>query len=116
MWEVLDATLPLLPAHRPRYLMGVGTPRDIIRSVALGVDMFDCVLPTRNARNGCLFTSEGRILIKECGLCRRRSAARPGLLMPDLPALHASLPAAPVHVRRAPFGDPEHDAQRVLLS
>lgn len=64
MWEVLDATLPLLPAHRPRYLMGVGTPRDIIRSVALGVDMFDCVLPTRNARNGCLFTSEGRILIK----------------------------------------------------
>jgi queuine tRNA-ribosyltransferase len=64
MWEVLEATLPLLPPGRPRYLMGVGTPRDIIRSVSLGADMFDCVLPTRNARNGCLFTSEGRILIK----------------------------------------------------
>jgi queuine tRNA-ribosyltransferase len=64
MAEVLECTLPLLPGDRPRYLMGVGTPRDIIRGVALGVDMFDCVLPTRNARNGCLFTSEGRILIK----------------------------------------------------
>jgi queuine tRNA-ribosyltransferase len=64
MWEVLEATLPLLPADRPRYLMGVGTPQDVIRAVSMGVDMFDCVLPTRNARNGCLFTSEGRILIK----------------------------------------------------
>jgi queuine tRNA-ribosyltransferase len=64
MGEVLEFTLPLLPRDRPRYLMGVGTPRDIMRGVALGADMFDCVLPTRNARNGCLFTSEGRILIK----------------------------------------------------
>jgi queuine tRNA-ribosyltransferase len=64
MHEVLESTVPLLPSDRPRYLMGVGTPDDIIHAVGLGVDMFDCVLPTRNARNGCLFTSEGRILIK----------------------------------------------------
>jgi queuine tRNA-ribosyltransferase len=64
MYEVLESTLSELPEEQPRYLMGVGTPRDLVRCVALGADMFDCVLPTRNARNGCLFTSEGRILIK----------------------------------------------------
>jgi queuine tRNA-ribosyltransferase len=64
MYETLERTVPLIPEHRPRYLMGVGTPQDLIRSIALGIDMFDCVLPTRNARNGCLFTSEGRVLIK----------------------------------------------------
>lgn len=53
-----------LPRDKPRYLMGVGTPLDIIESVALGVDMFDCVMPTRNARNGSLFTSEGKVNIK----------------------------------------------------
>lgn len=64
MYEIIECTAPLLPWDRPRYLMGVGTPEDLVRAVAMGVDMFDCVLPTRNARNGCLFTSEGRILIK----------------------------------------------------
>ena len=64
MEEIVESTLPLLPWDQPRYLMGVGTPEDLIRSVAMGVDMFDCVMPTRNARNGCLFTSQGRILIK----------------------------------------------------
>jgi queuine tRNA-ribosyltransferase len=53
-----------LPEDRPRYLMGVGTPMDLLESVALGVDLFDCVIPTRNARNGTLFTSAGRIAIK----------------------------------------------------
>lgn len=90
MLEVLRTTVPILPYEQPRYLMGVGTPDDLIRCVALGVDMFDCVLPTRNARNGCLFTSEGRILIKNaayaederpldpacsCPTCRRYSRA-----------------------------------------
>lgn len=90
MYEVLDLTVPSLPEDKPRYLMGVGTPRDLVRSVALGVDMFDCVLPTRNARNGCLFTSQGRVLIKNaryaedesppdpncgCLVCRRYSRA-----------------------------------------
>jgi queuine tRNA-ribosyltransferase len=64
MYEVVAHTAPLLPADRPRYLMGVGTPIDILEAVARGIDMFDCVLPTRNARNGQLFTSEGPINIK----------------------------------------------------
>jgi queuine tRNA-ribosyltransferase len=57
-------TAPMLPADRPRYLMGMGTPADLVEMVAFGCDLFDCVLPTRNARNGCLFTPTGRILIK----------------------------------------------------
>jgi queuine tRNA-ribosyltransferase len=64
MYDVVACTAPLLPVDRPRYLMGVGTPIDILEAVARGVDMFDCVLPTRNARNGQLFTSEGPINIK----------------------------------------------------
>jgi len=61
---VLDAVLPELPAERPRYLMGVGYPHDIVAAVLRGVDMFDCVMPTRHARNGHLFTSEGIINIR----------------------------------------------------
>jgi queuine tRNA-ribosyltransferase len=64
MYEVTEQTAQLLPADRPRYLMGVGTPVDLIECVARGIDMFDCVLPTRNARNGQLFTSAGRLNIK----------------------------------------------------
>ncbi len=62
--EVVAAALPHLPADRPRYLMGVGTPEEIVHYVAQGVDMMDCVLPTRAARHGLLFTSEGRLPIK----------------------------------------------------
>jgi queuine tRNA-ribosyltransferase len=64
MYEVVGSTASRLPADRVRYLMGVGTPEDLVEAVARGVDLFDCVLPTRNARNGQLFTSEGRINIK----------------------------------------------------
>lgn len=64
MYQVVEATTPRLPAGQPRYLMGVGTPIDIVESVARGVDMFDCVMPTRNARNGQLFTSQGPINIQ----------------------------------------------------
>ncbi|MCS6951815.1 MAG: tRNA guanosine(34) transglycosylase Tgt [Bryobacterales bacterium] len=63
--EMVDVTVPELPADRPRYVMGVGLPEELVEYVARGVDMMDCVLPTRNARNGCLFTSEGRLLIKQ---------------------------------------------------
>lgn len=63
--EIVAATLPCLPADRPRYLMGVGTPEEIVQYAAMGVDMMDCVLPTRAARHGLLFTSEGRISIKQ---------------------------------------------------
>jgi queuine tRNA-ribosyltransferase len=85
-YEVAEFTARLLPEDRPRYLMGVGTPADLVECVARGIDLFDCVLPTRNARNGCAFTSQGKIVIKnaryardeqpldpacECGVCRR---------------------------------------------
>lgn len=64
MYEMVAHITPLLPQNMPRYLMGVGTPANILESIALGVDMFDCVMPTRNGRNGMLFTSEGIINIK----------------------------------------------------
>jgi queuine tRNA-ribosyltransferase len=64
MYSVVGHTAPQLPADRPRYLMGVGTPLDIVEAVSRGIDLFDCVMPTRNARNGQLFTSEGRLAIK----------------------------------------------------
>jgi queuine tRNA-ribosyltransferase len=87
---VLEAVTPGMPKDRPRYLMGVGTPEDLVEAVARGMDMFDCVLPTRNARNGHLFTSEGVVRIRnsayqddirpvdpECGCytCRNYSRA-----------------------------------------
>jgi queuine tRNA-ribosyltransferase len=64
MYELLDASVPLLPEKKVRYLMGVGTPQDLVEGVARGVDIFDCVMPTRNARNGTLFTSAGKVHIK----------------------------------------------------
>ena len=64
MYDMVSCTTARLPADRARYLMGTGTPSDLVESVARGVDLFDCVLPTRNARNGQLFTSEGRINIR----------------------------------------------------
>lgn len=64
MYEMTDLVCDILPKDKPRYLMGVGTPANILECIALGVDMFDCVMPTRNARNGMLFTSEGFINIK----------------------------------------------------
>ncbi len=63
--EMVEITAPLLPRARPRYVMGVGMPEELGEYVARGVDMMDCVLPSRNARNGCLFTSEGRVIIKQ---------------------------------------------------
>jgi queuine tRNA-ribosyltransferase len=89
-WELLEAVEPRLPRLRPRYLMGVGLPEELPQYVAMGVDMMDCVLPTRNARNGMLFTSEGRLVIRHsryagdarppdercgCPVCRRYSRA-----------------------------------------
>lgn len=64
MYETIAHTTPLMPTNKPRYLMGVGTPENIIESIGLGVDMFDCVMPTRNARNATLFTSFGKLNIK----------------------------------------------------
>jgi queuine tRNA-ribosyltransferase len=90
MYDTVEMLAPLLPADRPRYLMGVGTPEDLVEAVARGVDMFDCVLPTRNGRNGQAFTSRGPLNIKNarwardarpldeacpCAVCRRHSRA-----------------------------------------
>src|SRR5256885_6141190 len=70
MWEGVEHAAPLLPANKPRYLMGVGTPEDLLRCVLSGIDLFDCVLPTRVARNGLLFTRRGRLQIKAARYAR----------------------------------------------
>ena len=90
MMEVIEDIAPRMPASKPRYLMGVGTPEDLIEAVARGVDMFDCVLPTRNGRTGQAFTSRGKLNIKNaryaldqkpldehcaCSVCRRHTRA-----------------------------------------
>jgi queuine tRNA-ribosyltransferase len=80
MYRVLDEFAHTLPASRPRYLMGVGTPADLAHGIAAGVDMFDCVMPTRNARNGYLFTSQGKVVISNA-----RHRADPGPIDPECP-------------------------------
>ena len=90
MLDIIEAIAPSMPSDKPRYLMGVGTPEELIESVTRGVDMFDCVLPTRNGRNGQAFTSRGKLNIKNarfatdtrpldeccsCSVCRRHSRA-----------------------------------------
>ena len=90
MYDTIEMLAPLMPADRPRYLMGVGTPEDLVEAVARGVDMFDCVLPTRNGRTGQAFTSRGVLNVKNarwatdtrplddacpCSVCRRHSRA-----------------------------------------
>jgi queuine/archaeosine tRNA-ribosyltransferase len=76
-YDIADFTAHLLPADRPRYLMGVGTPADLAECVARGIDLFDCVLPTRNARNACVFTSQGKLVIKNARYARDREAIDP---------------------------------------
>ncbi len=77
MLEMAALSASMLPADKPRYLMGVGTPSDLLAAIAMGYDMFDCVLPTRNARNGCAFTSAGRISIKQAVHARDSAALDP---------------------------------------
>jgi queuine tRNA-ribosyltransferase len=88
--RVVQETAPLMPDDKPRYLMGMGMPADLVEAVSRGIDMFDCVIPTRNARNGQLYTSKGKIVIKNaryardsrpvdedcpCPVCRKYSRA-----------------------------------------
>jgi tRNA-guanine transglycosylase len=77
MYDTVQAVMPYIDAARPRYLMGVGTPEDLVENVARGVDMFDCVMPTRNARNGTLFTSFGKINIKSARFATDRAPVDP---------------------------------------
>jgi queuine tRNA-ribosyltransferase len=74
MYRTVERTVRYLPFEKPRYLMGIGTPDDLVEAVARGIDLFDSVLPTRNARNGCLFTRNGRLLIKNA---RHKASDRP---------------------------------------
>ena len=89
MFDIVNYTAPMMPQDKPRYLMGVGTPEDLVEAVYAGIDMFDCVMPTRNARNGTLFTSRGKVHIKnaqyaddqgpldaECGCVTCRTVSR----------------------------------------
>jgi queuine tRNA-ribosyltransferase len=78
MYRTVELTAPLLPENRPRYLMGVGTPLDLIEAVARGVDLFDCVMPTRHARNGQLFTREGPLNIKNAQFADSALPVDPG--------------------------------------
>ncbi|MBN1151742.1 MAG: tRNA guanosine(34) transglycosylase Tgt, partial [Dehalococcoidia bacterium] len=78
VYSVLSQTAPLLPADRPRYLMGVGSPEDIVEGVWHGVDMFDCVLPTRVARNGAVFTRNGRRSIRHASFRSTSASVEPG--------------------------------------
>jgi len=75
--EVVDQVVPLLPEERPRYLMGVGMPEDLLECVIRGIDMFDCVIPTRHARTGWLFTTFGRVVIKNAQYARDESPIDP---------------------------------------
>lgn len=77
MYRMLDVTVPELPAQKPRYLMGVGMPEDLVEGVARGIDMFDCVVPTRHGRTGWLFTRTGRVLIKQAQYARDAGAIDP---------------------------------------
>jgi queuine tRNA-ribosyltransferase len=77
-YEMVNQAVPFLPSDKPRYLMGVGTPEEIVHYVAAGVDMMDCVLPTRAARHGLLFTSEGRVTIKNARFARDEGPLDPG--------------------------------------
>ena len=89
--EMTGVVTELLPADRPRYLMGVGRPEQIADYVALGIDMMDCVLPTRAARHACIYTSEGRVLIKNARYAAGPAATRSSVLVRGLQTLHASV-------------------------
>ena len=94
--EMVEATEPLLPRDRPRYAMGVGMPEELPEYVARGIDMMDCVLPSRNARNGYLFTSEGRVIIKHARYKDDAGPLDPALRLLYVPYLFAGVSASSV--------------------
>jgi queuine tRNA-ribosyltransferase len=98
MLQTIEATLPYLPQERPRYLMGVGTPEDILLSVARGIDMFDCVMPTRSGRHGQAFTRFGKINLRNA---KHADDPRPLDRTSDCPALSQYSRAYLHHLIRA---------------
>ena len=116
MLRMIEEVAPVLPADVPRYLMGVGTPEDIVEAVARGIDMFDCVLPTRNGRHGLAFTRCGPINLKNA-----RHAGDPRPLdeqsaCPRRPHVFARLPSPPRQGERDARRNPAHHGQSSLLS
>ena len=112
---VLEGLAPALPAERPRYLMGVGTPADLVKAVARGMDMFDCVIPTRHARNGQLFTSEGPLNIRNSRFQADTGPIDPRCGCYACRQLFALVLAASAAVQRDPRRAPRDDPQPPLL-
>ena len=115
MIRILEHVGPRMPTDRPRYLMGVGTPEDLVDGVRRGIDLFDCVMPTRNARNGWLFTRFGDLKLRNARHKDDTAADRRDLRVPDLRALLARVPASPRPRRRDPRRTAQHAAQPLLL-
>ena len=115
MLKIVGETTPALPADQPRYLMGVGTPDDILEAVARGIDMFDCVMPTRNGRHGLAFHALRPDQYQECAARRRSAAARCRKPLPGRARLFARLPASPVQGRRSARRHASLDRQSLLL-
>ena len=113
--RVLAGLLPLMPEQKPRYLMGVGRPEDLVESVAAGIDLFDCVMPTRHARNGHLFVPWGVMNIRNARFAGRHRAGRSGLRLLHLPELQPRVPAAPGPLRRDAGSAARNAAQPALL-
>ena len=116
MQRMLAHTAPRLPADKPRYLMGVGTPEDIVEAVERGIDMFDCVMPTRNARNGWIYHARGHDQAAQRAIPRRHASARRGLRLLHVPQLHPCLPAPSAESERDSGRAAQYLAQPALLS
>ena len=116
MREMTDLAADLLPAGKPRYLMGVGFPDDILASVAAGVDMFDCVLPTRMARTGTVLTRDGRLVVKNQEYAADASPLDAGMRLPGLRAAQPRLHPAPLPGQGNPGTHPGHHPQPSFLS
>ena len=99
MYRMLRAVGPILPEHKPHYLMGVGTPEDLVYGVAHGVDMFDCVMPTRNARNGWLFTRFGDLKSKTPNT--NSTSVRLMKAAPATPAKTSAVPTCTIYTESA---------------
>ena len=113
--EMTGEVTALLPKERPRYLMGVGRPEQIADYVALGIDMMDCVLPTRAARHACLYTSQGRVLIKNARYAARSKSHRSRLPLFRLQTLYSRVSPPSFRRGRDDRRDPGHPPQHPLL-
>ena len=101
---LLDFAVEMLPADAPRYLMGVGKPDDLVEAVMRGIDMFDCVLPTRSGRTGQAFTADGPLNLRNARFAEDQEPIEPGLPVPDLLDIRAGV--------RPPSGQVGRDSRR----